>query len=230
MTSRAILTDIEGTTSSLSMVRQVLFPYARRALPEFVRARGAEPHVRHWLDEAARAAGGVTDDEQLVVVLRGWMDADHKQTALKGLQGLIWQEGYEQGRFAAHVYPDAIDRLRGWHRQGERLYVYSSGSVSAQRAFFSHSVAGDLTSLFSGYFDTEVGAKTLAASYERVAELIGRPTSEILYLSDAVSELDAAREAGLRTTLLDRRSDYPQARTGIDVHGHRRAESFEEID
>src|SRR5690606_14491621 len=116
-----------------------------------------------------------------------------------------------------------------WHDAGLPLFVYSSGSVPAQRLFFGHSDAGDLTSLFAGWFDTEMGGKREADSYRKIAESTGIPAGEILFLSDVVAELDAAREAGLGTVLVDRLSDYPQPRTGDDANGHRRVESFADI-
>ncbi len=227
--TRAILTDIEGTTSSISFVKDVLFPYARRALPGFVKARGSDPAVRKWLDNVAAENGGVCRDEMIVEVLQGWIDDDRKHTALKALQGMIWAAGYDSADFTAHIYPDAAPALRTWHDTGLPLYVYSSGSVPAQRLFFGHSEAGDLTGLFSGWFDTEIGGKREADSYRRIAESVDLPPDEIQFLSDVVEELDAAREAGLDTVLVDRIEDYPQPRTGDAANGHRRIESFGEL-
>lgn len=229
MPIRAILTDIEGTTSSISFVKDVLFPYARRALPAFVAARSREPGVRRWLDVVATENGGMCDDRMIVEVLQGWIDEDRKHTALKALQGMIWADGYRSADFTAHIYPDAAPALVAWKDAGIPLYVYSSGSVPAQRLFFGHSDAGDLTPLFSGWFDTEIGGKREAASYRHIAESIGVAPSEVLFLSDIVEELDAAREAGLATVLLDRREDYSQPRTGEATHGHTRVESFADI-
>ncbi|MGH8077776.1 MAG: acireductone synthase, partial [Lysobacter sp.] len=141
----------------------------------------------------------------------------------------VWADGYSNADFTAHIYPDAAPALRQWHTAGLPLFVYSSGSVPAQRLFFGHSAAGDLTPLFSGWFDTEVGGKREADSYRRIAESIGLPPSEILFLSDIVEELDAAREAGVQTMLVDRREDYPLPREGARAHGHPRVTSFAEI-
>ncbi|WP_064749677.1 acireductone synthase [Lysobacter antibioticus] len=230
MPIRAILTDIEGTTSSISFVKDVLFPYARRALPGFVAVRGREPAVRKWLDAVALENGGVCQDSTVVEVLQGWIDQDRKHTALKALQGMIWADGYRSADFTSHMYPDAAPALRRWKDAGLRLYVYSSGSVPAQRLLFGHSDAGDLTELFSGWFDTEVGGKRERDSYARIVESIGLPADEILFLSDVVEELDAARDAGVGTVLVDRREDYPQPREGDATHGHTRVESFAQID
>ena len=226
---RAILTDIEGTTSSIAFVKEVLFPYARAALPGFVREHGHEPQVRRWLDAAAIDAGSVCMDSVLAEVLQGWIDQDRKHTALKALQGMIWTEGYRNGDYRAHLYPDVAPALRVWHAAGHPLYVYSSGSVAAQKLFFRHSEAGDLSGLFSGWFDTEVGGKREVASYRQIAQEMGRAAGEIVFLSDVVEELDAARAAGLDTVLLDRREDYPVPRTDEATHGHRRAEGFDQI-
>lgn len=224
-----ILTDIEGTTSSISFVKDVLFPYARRALPGFVRARGQEPEVRRWLDAVATEHGAVCSDDTIVEILQGMIDEDRKHTALKALQGMIWLDGYREADFTAHIYPDAAAQLRAWDEAGIPLAVYSSGSVPAQKLFFGHTDAGDLTALFGGWFDTEVGHKRAADSYREIARRLDRAPSDILFLSDVVEELDAAREAGLRTALIDRREDYPEPRTGEAAHGHRRVERFDQL-
>lgn len=226
---RAILTDIEGTTSSIAFVKDVLFPYARAALPAFVRERAHEPEVRRWLDAAAVDAGGVCQDSVLAEVLQGWIDQDRKHTALKALQGMIWTAGYKNADYKAHVYPDVPPVMREWHAAGHTLFVYSSGSVPAQQLFFGHSEAGDLTGLFSGWFDTEVGGKRDADSYRAIAQRIKREPTDIIFLSDVVEELDAARDAGINTVLVDRREDYPVPRHGAATHGHARVEEFGQI-
>jgi enolase-phosphatase E1 len=228
--TRAILTDIEGTTSSISFVRDVLFPYARRALPGFVAAHGQEPEVRRWLDAVALEAGGLCQDSMIVETLQGWIDQDRKHTALKALQGMIWEAGYRSADFTAHIYPDAAQTLQRWHTLGLPLYVYSSGSVPAQKLFFGHSDAGDLTGLFSGWFDTEIGGKREVDSYARIAQALGLAGHEILFLSDVVEELNAARLAGMRTVLVDRLEDYPQPRHGDETHGHTHVSSFLDIE
>lgn len=227
---KAILTDIEGTTSSISFVKDVLFPYARRAMAGFVRARSSDPEVRRWLDAAAMDIGGVVSDNCIVEILQQWIDEDRKHTALKALQGMIWKAGYEQGEFSAHVYPDAAEMLRGWHAAGLPLYVYSSGSVAAQKLFFRFSDFGDLGAIFDGHFDTEVGGKREAASYSRIAEAVGLPAADILFLSDIVEELDAARDAGMQTCLVDRIEDYPQPRSDEAAREHPRVSSFTQIE
>jgi len=206
---RAIVTDIEGTTSSISFVRDVLFPYARKRLPAFVETHGDRPEVQHWLHEAAREAGLVEASRQEIIeLLLQWIDQDRKSTALKALQGMIWKDGYEAGSYRAHMYPEVAARLRHWRAEGLRLYVYSSGSVPAQQLFFRHSEGGDLTPLFAGYFDTETGPKREAGSYRRIAEAIDEQPRHLLFLSDIVEELDAAQAAGFHTGWLVRE---PQA-------------------
>ncbi|PKM16356.1 MAG: acireductone synthase [Gammaproteobacteria bacterium HGW-Gammaproteobacteria-2] len=227
--SKTIVTDIEGTTSSIAFVKQVLFPYARQALPAFVRRHGQEPDVRRWLDAAALDIGGVVSDNCIVELLQQWIDEDRKHTALKALQGMIWRSGYAHAAFHAHIYADAAAQLQAWHANGHVLYVYSSGSVAAQRLFFAHTEAGDLTPLFSGFFDTEIGGKREPQSYRNIVAEIGTAANDVLFLSDVVEELDAAREAGLDTVLVDRIEDYPQPREADTCHGHRRVTRFDEI-
>ncbi|WP_349985588.1 acireductone synthase [Stenotrophomonas sp. WHRI 8082] len=229
MQPRVILTDIEGTTSSISFVKNVLFPYARKALPSFIATHGNEPDVRRWLDAVATEIGGACQDSLVAETLQGWIDQDRKHTALKALQGKIWETGYRNGDYKAHFYPEVAAVLKGWHAAGLPLNVYSSGSVPAQKQFFGFSDAGDLTALVSGWFDTEIGGKREAESYRRIVDTIGVPAGEILFLSDVVEELDAARDAGLQTRLLDRLDDYPLPRSGEATHGHERVENFQQI-
>ena len=200
----AIVTDIEGTTSSLSFVKDVLFPYARARMAEFVRTRATEPAVRKELDAVRGLAGKDLGTEELVAQLIRWIDEDKKVTPLKALQGMIWEDGYKKGDFKGHMYEDAVRNLRRWQAQGIRLYVFSSGSVQAQKLLFGYSDFGDLTPLFSGYFDTTIGNKREAEAYRKIAAAIGLPPVEILFLSDIREELDAARAAGMQTLWLVR--------------------------
>jgi enolase-phosphatase E1 len=230
MAQPVILTDIEGTTSSISFVKKVLFPYARREMPRFVRERGNDPCVRGFLDAVAVEHGSMCDDEMIAEVLQGWIDEDRKHTALKALQGILWENGYRSGALTAHVYPDAAAALRRWHDTGHVLAVYSSGSVAAQKLFFGYSEAGDLTHLFSAFFDTQIGHKRDAQSYRSIANALSRKPADVLFLSDTVEELDAARNAGTRTVLVDRREDYPNPRRGDTLRGHVRVASLTEVD
>jgi enolase-phosphatase E1 len=199
---QAVVTDIEGTTSSLSFVKDVLFPYSRERLAEFIQQRGHQPEVKQLLEEARQVAGKSLDDAQLITQLMRWIDEDRKITPLKSLQGMVWEEGYRRGHFISHLYEDAARNLRRWKQQGLKLYVFSSGSVQAQKMLFAHTEFGDLTPLFSGYFDTRIGAKREAAAYQAIATSIGIEPQHILFLSDIKEELDAARRAGMRTVWL----------------------------
>lgn len=205
----AIVTDIEGTTSSLSFVKDVLFPYARRHIAEYVREHAADPAVRTQLQAVAETVGRRLTDEEAVAELIRWIDEDRKATPLKVLQGLIWEAGYRNGDYQGHVYEDAVIALRDWKARGIALYVYSSGSVLAQKLLFGHTAFGDLNPLFSGYFDTTIGGKRETESYRRIANSIGRSPAAILFLSDVREELDAAAAAGLRVWWLVRGGELP---------------------
>lgn len=211
----AVLTDIEGTTSPISFVHQVLFPYARARLPALV--AGGGPEVDAALDEVRRRVPG----EDPLAALLGWMDRDAKEAPLKELQGIAWREGYRAGELKGEVYPDVAPCLRDWHAAGMRLMVYSSGSAEAQRLIFGHSTAGDLATLFDGFFDTRTGGKREAASYQAIAAEAGLAPGAMLFLSDVGAELDAAAAAGMRTCQLVRTEDGTQP-----APGHAHAASF----
>lgn len=228
---RAIVTDIEGTTSSISFVKDVLFPYAAQNLPFYVREHAQEAAVREQLRSTAQlAALPESDTDGLIQQLLQWIREDKKITPLKALQGLVWQHGYEQGAYRAHVYPDAVQRLRQWQQAGLPLSVYSSGSIQAQKLFFKYSEAGDLTSLFSHYFDTTTGPKQEADSYRKIAAALGLPAHEILFLSDIEAELDAARAAGFHTVWLVREKDSPRyPGTDLNTCPHQVVTGFQQI-
>jgi enolase-phosphatase E1 len=203
MTPKAIVTDIEGTTSSIAFVHETLFPYARARYADFVAAHPAE--TAPILDAVrAEANDPALDTSGCLALLVQWHDADRKIGPLKQLQGLIWAEGYAEGVLKGHVYADAVEGLRRWHASGIALHIYSSGSVAAQKLIFGHTDFGDLTPLFSGYFDTAIGGKKEAASYRAIAQAIGEVPGDILFLSDVGAELDAARDAGFAVMLLAR--------------------------
>lgn len=219
---RAVLLDIEGTTSSVRYVYDVLFPYAREHLADFLARRGQEPAVVAVCEQLARDAeassleefvGGDTHDElareRIVAEAHRLMDSDAKTTGLKALQGLIWEEGYAAGGLRSHVYDDVPPALRAWHEQGRVLAIYSSGSVTAQKVFFAHTESGDLTPLFRAHYDTTVGPKRDAGSYARIVADLGVPASDVLFLSDVPAELDAAKAAGLATGLVVRPGNAP---------------------
>jgi enolase-phosphatase E1 len=220
---KAIVTDIEGTTSSLSFVKDVLFPYARAKLPEYVRQHKDEAIIKQLLVDTCNEAGIDYGIQSAINQLIQWIDQDKKITPLKTLQGHIWKAGYELGDFKGHLYQDAIDNLKAWKAKGISLYVYSSGSVLAQKLLFGHTDAGDLTPLFSGFFDTNIGGKKDVDSYRKIAEEIGLPVDNILFLSDIKEELDAALAAGYQTIWLTR-DQQPEARAA-----HLQISSFNEI-
>lgn len=219
----AIVTDVEGTTSSISFVHKVLFPYSGKQLPELVRRRAGEPEIAALLDDVRREAGEPRADvERLVEILLKWIAEDRKATPLKALQGLTWEHGYRSGDFTGHVYADTAPALQRWSGRGARIYIYSSGSVRAQQLLFEHSDAGDLRPLINGYFDTCIGNKRDAASYRAIAAHIGVPAASILFLSDVAEELDAAESAGMKTMQIARDAPVPSSH-------HPVARDFDEV-
>lgn len=215
---KAIVTDIEGTTSSIDFVHEVLFPYSRAALPDYVRQHRGDKRVAALLnDVAARGKLSVDDTEGQIQQLLDWIAADKKITALKSLQGLIWENGYRSGEFKANIYPDAVEQLKAWRQCGIELYVYSSGSIFAQKLFFAHSEAGDLRYLFTDYFDTTSGPKRDSASYRNILRSIDKPAKDVLFLSDIVEELDAAQSTGMGTVWVQRDSELIQQPPHLSV-------------
>lgn len=221
---KAIVTDIEGTTSSLSFVKDVLFPYARAKLPDYVRQHQDEPSIKQLISDTCHEANISLNTENAIKQLIDWIDQDKKITPLKALQGLIWEAGYQKGDFKGHLYQDAINNLKAWKANGIYLYVYSSGSVLAQKLLFGHTDEGDLTPLFSGFFDTNIGGKKESDSYRKIAAQIGYPTNNILFLSDIKEELDAAKAAGYQAIWLTRDQEP-------DAHAnHYQVSSFNDIE
>jgi len=197
----AVLTDVEGTTTSISFVYDVLFPYAAARLDEYCGDYGGRPDpelaealARLRLEQTEESAGGALAD-----YARKLMAEDRKSTGLKLLQGVIWEEGYRTGALRSHVFPDVPGALAAWRAAGVRLRVFSSGSVRAQKLLFAHTEVGDLTPHFEGYYDTTTGPKREVASYQAIADDWGLLPREILFLSDVREELDAAAGAGMRT-------------------------------
>ncbi len=209
---RVILTDIEGTTSSISFVHDVLFPYSAEHMADFVREGEADNmEIREQLDAVAQTSGVARDDiDGLIGVLDTWIREDRKETPLKTLQGMLWEQGYQQGAFRGHVYEDAAEYLQRWHDRGLRLFVYSSGSVKAQKLIFGFSEAGDLTPFFSGYFDTRIGGKKEPESYGNIISELGVEPRTVLFLSDVEAELQAAESAGMQTVWLIREGEIPE--------------------
>jgi enolase-phosphatase E1 len=218
---RVVLLDIEGTTTPLSFVHDVLFPFARARLGDFFERAATAPDTaaivsalrdEHRADPAApdRRPPPWNEDSQAATVTSAtdyatWlMDLDCKSPALKAAQGLIWHAGYQGGQLRGEVYDDVPLAMRRWRRMGRRVAIYSSGSELAQRLLFASTLHGDLTPLISGFFDTAVGGKLDPASYQRVASRLAVGTTAILFLSDVPKELRAARTAGCQVLLVTR--------------------------
>ncbi|MFF1697962.1 acireductone synthase [Streptomyces sp. NPDC058257] len=224
----AVVLDIEGTTSATGFVVDVLYPYARERFGTLLDSRGEEPEVARALAQVRELAGEPDADAGRVEkVLGEWADADRKATPLKTLQGILWAEGFARGELVSHFYPEVIDVLRGWAADGVRLYVYSSGSVGAQRAWFTYSPEGSLMDLVSGFYDTEnAGPKQEPGSYRAISAAVGVHPGRTLFLSDRLGELDAARDAGWRTVGV-RRAGEPYFAAGVG--GHAEVSAFDEI-
>ena len=218
----AVVMDSEGTTVPVDFMTAVLYPYARDHLPNFIRQHRGASGVAEIMDDA-REAGGVWNDEAVLVRMCHWMERDQKVTPLETLQGLIWEQGYRGGELVSPLYPDVAPALRDWHARGIRLYSFGSGSVHAQRLLFEHSVAGDLTPLLSGYFDSHIGDRREEGAYRRIAEAIGAAPRRILFLSSAREVLDAARDVGWQTVCLVR-----EGLPGLAA-AHRRITRFDQI-
>lgn len=200
---RYVLMDIEGTLIPVSFVRDTLFPFAKDRLASFLHQRRHDPGVLRWAavcqNVIEHETGTRPSFEELPVTLTSWIDQDRKLAGLKALQGMIWEEGYRQREFAPELYGDVLPALTQWRARRIRLGIYSSGSEQAQRLLFAHTNAGDVTSLFEHFFDTSVGEKKTASSYRTISDQIGLPPHDILFLSDAERELDAAVSAGFKT-------------------------------
>jgi enolase-phosphatase E1 len=229
---RAIVLDIEGTTTPISFVFDVLFPYASRNVERYLSDHYEEPGLQQALQQLRekRAADEWNDASaeseiaSLAAYARHLMSQDSKFSALKALQGVIWQEGYARGELQGQVFDDVPEALRRWRAEGKRTFIYSSGSVLAQKLIFEHSSHGDLTPLLDGYFDTAVGAKAAAGSYRSIASKIGCDPSQILFISDVTKELDAASSAGMRVRLSIRPGNPVTA-----VSGYESIRTFNEI-
>jgi enolase-phosphatase E1 len=218
----AVLTDIEGTTTSISFVYETLFPYAAARLDEYAGRPDPEPGLAEALArlrlEQKEEEGLIESGVRLADYARRLMAEDRKSTGLKLLQGVIWEEGYRTGALHGHLFPDVPGALAAWRAAGARLRIFSSGSVRAQKLLFAHTEYGDLTPLFEGYHDTTTGPKREAASYAAIADACGLPPGEILFLSDVREELDAAAGAGMRTGMVVRPGNREQAAGGHAVY------------
>jgi enolase-phosphatase E1 len=223
-----VLMDIEGTTTAIAFVYEVLFPYAAARLDATCVRRAAEPEVAGAIarlreEHAAEAAGaesaaGLPPFGDGAAYARWLMARDRKSTGLKALQGLIWEAGYTGGELRGHVFADVPPALAAWREAGLRLRIFSSGSRRAQQLLFAHSEHGDLTPCFDGFHDTSTGPKLESSSYLAIAAAFAQPPRALLFLSDTAGELDAAAAAGYRTGLLERPGNRPQPRGAHPVH------------
>lgn len=215
-TVRAVVTDIEGTTSSIAFVKDVLFPYARERLATFIQRHPAQ--VAPILDDVRKIENNpALTPNQIAALFQQWIDEDRKVTPLKALQGMIWADGYASGEIVGHIYPDAANALHAWHEMRLPIYTYSSGSVEAQKLIYGHTSLGDLTPLLSGYFDTRTGGKLEANSYTSIAEAIAHKPADLLFLSDHPGEIAAAHAAGYQTQLVDRETNAPASVATFDA-------------
>jgi enolase-phosphatase E1 len=237
---QAILLDIEGTTTPIDFVFRTLFPYARQRLEQFLQEHENEPgiredvaamHMQHRADAAEKLNPPRWVDDSPSTELASaaaygaWLiDRDSKCSALKSLQGKIWQEGYRTGDLRGEVYPDVPAALARWSRQGKIICIFSSGSVLAQKLLFGSTAAGDLTGFLRAYFDTTTGPKNAPGSYLRIAQTLALESPNILFISDVAKELDAARDAGMRTMLCVRTESTERI-----AGAHHVVNSFEEI-
>ena len=234
---RLIVLDIEGTTTPIAFVTETLVPYARAHLREYFERHASSPHGaaviealrrEYDADRDSQPSAPPWDTRDPIAAVTGYltwlMDRDRKSPALKELQGYIWEQGYRSGALVAPVFPDVEPAFRRWRQAGRTLGIFSSGSVLAQQWLFRCTTAGDLTPHLQSYWDTSTGAKREPESYRRIASLAATPPAGILFISDVVAELDAARAAGMQTTLAVRPGNPPQP-----AHTHPSVESFDEI-
>jgi len=236
---RAILLDIEGTTTPIDFVKDTLFPYARERGGDFILNHRHDEEIQTALrqlradnvsDQAAGApaiqTGSQDSIDQTISYYQWLINVDRKSTGLKTIQGRIWEEGYARGELKSSVFPDVLPALERWYHQARVTAIYSSGSVLAQQLLFRHTLQGDLTPLIRAYFDTRVGNKKQPDSYTKIAGSLALVASEILFISDVIAELDAALEAGMMTALCIRPGNAP-----LDTHetGHLLIHSFEQL-
>ena len=222
---RFILTDIEGTTSSISFVAEKLFPYFRNNILDLAEMTD-NPVVKEAFEHTIKLAESedgetISTEQEIIDKLYEWSVEDRKITPLKTLQGVLWEKGYRDGVLKGHVYPEVAANLKKWKELGIELGVFSSGSVPAQKLIFGYSISGDLTPFFSSYFDTNTGGKRDAETYAKIAKALHLEPSEILFLSDIIEELEAADSNGFQTIQL--------AREGLTPSWSKAVSSFDEI-
>jgi len=210
---RGILLDIEGTTTPIAFVHEVLFSYARSHARDFVKHHEDEVRADIALlreEHTADVNNNLQPPESIADYIDWLIDRDRKSTGLKSLQGKIWRQGYLEGTLKSQVFADVAPAFARWRGAGLKISIFSSGSVLAQQLLFAHTDAGDLTKFIDDYFDTNVGKKGEAESYRKIATAMNLKPGEILFISDVVAELEAAKEAGMKTLLSIRPGNSPQ--------------------
>ena len=241
MNQQHLLLDIEGTTCPVSFVSDVLFPFAKQELSQYIKQHwDKSPHdkpiqtaKKEWLDDQSPESiqlkqqvmqGGTEEIDALIQYLKHLISIDKKSTALKDLQGRIWEHGYNNGDLKSQLYPETAECLREWREQGITLSVYSSGSIQAQKLLYRHSPAGDLEKVFSHWFDTHTGPKKSTESYRTIAKQLQSSPNKIWFVSDNGSECDSARSAGMHT-LFSLRKGNPDR----DPRDHTVVQSLREV-
>lgn len=221
-----ILTDIEGTTTSISFVHSNLFPYSKLRIKSFVNENIDNPSLKKYFHDILLAMNPAHDEsldkQKIIYQLLEWIDQDKKHPSLKFIQGIIWEEGYLSGKIQGHLYPDVPEAFNRWKGLGLKLGIFSSGSVHAQKLLFKYSIYGDMTIFIDNYFDTSVGAKGDVSSYLQIADQLQLPPNKILFLSDISSELEAACAGGFKTIQLRREGS-------VTLGSYQSAQSFGEI-
>ncbi len=238
LSAKCVLLDIEGTTSSIAFVYEVMFAYVRKHLHSFLvsnwdiegvqkaieqMAQDAQVPLSNWVDSSIGALESLARVEQHVLSL---MDADQKSTGLKALQGLLWKNGFDDGSLRAHLFPEVPSAIARWKKSGLDVRIYSSGSIAAQKLFFGHTESGSLLSNFSAHYDTTIGSKKESESYRKIAADIGCPTSEVVFVTDVLAEMDAASQAGMQVIASCRPGNVELP---SDVQ-YQRVYSFDELD
>ncbi len=223
---KALLVDIEGTISPISFVKNVMFPYSERELEKFLKENKDKEEIKKIISDIKKEIGEELTLDGIIEVLKDWIHSDKKISPLKELQGYIWEAGFKNGELKAPIYEDAYQKLKEWKEKGFKIYIYSSGSVKAQKLFFSHSEFGNILNIFDGHFDTKIGNKKDKSSYFRIADQIGLKPDEILFLSDNSEEIVASIQAGMKAIKLSRPNDtefindfpYPQVKSFKEIN------------
>ncbi|RUM58702.1 MAG: acireductone synthase [Persephonella sp.] len=224
---KVILVDIEGTISPINFVKNVMFPYSKENLGKFLKENYDKPEIKKILEDVEKIEGRKLQLDEIIQLLKKWIDEDKKLTPLKEIQGYIWEEGFKSGKLKAPLFEDAYKKLKEWKKKGYKIFIYSSGSVKAQKLFFSHSEFGNILNLFNGHFDTKIGNKKDKNSYLRIAKELGVNPNEIIFLSDSLEEIIAAKESGMNVIKVSREGETEWV---DNLSGIKQVKSFNELD